>query len=309
MSLFSQCFPDSIEYFEKGEFVNTNHSNLYYEIRSNLNSNNFKKCAELSDSLFSKYPNTKLGRHYSTICYDQTNQTEKAIQLLIENFNNGNCVFQRPRQKAFMWSDSIRKLPDFIRLCPNYDGEYLPPPASMPELRDSLIEILIWTMDSPEKNKFNYLKSEKYFSTYPHWNKKEFGKKLENKFDRLINKYGFPTPEKVGERMCLIVAMSIIIHSPNVDFMEKYLSDIESVFSKSTLALLQDKISVFKGVPQKYGTQLFYSQSQNQKVFYPIESPEKINQLRMKMGLDTLEKYAKSNGMLIETKYNQELNK
>ncbi len=308
-SLQAQCFPDSLVYFEKGSFNSIEHSQLYFDIRKNLNSNNFKKCAQLSDSLFRKHPETDFGKNYASICYDQVGETEKAIAFLIEGFKRGNCVFQKPRKETFMWSESLRQHKEFIKLCNNYNGGYHTPPASRPELRDSLIEILIWTMDSPEKNQFKYLNSEHYFKTVPNWENNVFGKNLERKFDRLVSKYGLPTANRVGERMTLIVAMSIIIHSPNVDFMKKYEQYIQEEFAHSTLALLRDKINVFEKVPQKYGTQIFYSSKQNKKVFYPIEAPDDVNQLRLKMGLDPLENYASMNGVDIEAKYNQEYNK
>ena len=308
INLSSQCFPDSIQYFEKQSFKNIEQSNLYFDIRKNLNAKNFKQCANLCDTLYSKYPNANFAKSYASICYDKTGNVDKALDILLENYDNGVCVFQRPRQLEFKWSNELSNRQEFKALCPNYNGEYIVPPSELPELRDSLLEILIWTMDTPEKNQFGYLESEQFFKTKPKWNNKEFGKKLESKFERLVDRYGFPNAQKVGERMCLVVAMSIIIHSPNVDFMKKYKNDVLNNFGPSTYALLIDKIRVFQKEKQIYGTQLFYSSTQNEKVFYPIGNPDEINELRIKMGLDTLEKYAKSNGSRIETKYNTEFN-
>lgn len=262
----------------------------------------------LCDTLYARYPNANFGKHYASICYDQVKNTEKALNLLLDNYNRGVDVFQRPRKEEFIWTEELVNSPAFQALCPDYNGGYIVPPAESPELRDALLELLIWTMDQPEKNQFKYLNAEKYFLTNPNWDKDNFTENVEKKFDRLVERYGFPTAAKVGERMCLVVTMSIIIHSPNVDFMEKYQADVRRVFGNSTQALLHDKISVFKRQPQKYGTQQFYSKEQEEQVFYPMENPQKIDEVRLQMGLDILEKYANFNGVNIDTKFNKEFN-
>ena len=60
--------------------------------------------------------------------------------------------------------------------------------------------------------------------------------------------------------------------------------------TRSNYALYTDRLLIYENKPQIYGTQL---KTENEKtIFYPIENIEKIEELRMGMGLMSIEKYA-----------------
>ncbi len=94
-------------------------------------------------------------------------------------------------------------------------------------------------------------------------------------------------------------AWLIIQHSP-LAVQEKYLPVIQKAAGqgetrKSNVALLTDRIRVFKGQKQLYGTQVSISAT-GQKSFDPIEDEVNVNKRRAEIGLGSLEDYAKQFG-------------
>lgn len=103
------------------------------------------------------------------------------------------------------------------------------------------------------------------------------------KLREIIGKIGFPTISKVGDKAS-DAAWLIIQHSiGEPEFMKEcYNMMIEnrSDINPLNIAYLYDRIQVFQSQPQKYGTQLT-----EERLPYPVESKNKLNEVRLKMNL------------------------
>lgn len=113
------------------------------------------------------------------------------------------------------------------------------------------------------------------------------------KLNEIIETIGYPTIDKVGEEAneatWLVIQHSI--GQPN--FMRKCARLLKNVVSENkakpkSLAYLTDRIAVFEGRPQLYGTQ--FDWDKNGKLSpNPYDDLTKVNQRRKSIGLNTLE--------------------
>lgn len=118
------------------------------------------------------------------------------------------------------------------------------------------------------------------------------------KIEQIIQQYGYPGQRLVGSKLAN-TAWLIIQHSPLV-IQEKYFLLIQQAanqgeMSKTNMALLIDRIRVYKGQKQLYGTQVNID-STGQRSFDPIEDEKNVNKRRAEVGLGLLEDYAKQFG-------------
>ncbi|AZA76210.1 hypothetical protein EG347_01030 [Chryseobacterium sp. G0186] len=102
----------------------------------------------------------------------------------------------------------------------------------------------------------------------------------------MINEIGFPTLSKVGEKAS-DAAWLIIQHSiGEPEFMKECLRMVDEHIHDVNLknrAYLYDRIQVFQGQPQKYGTQLIEG-----GIPYPVKYRENLNELRKTVNLPLL---------------------
>lgn len=109
----------------------------------------------------------------------------------------------------------------------------------------------------------------------------------------IIDKIGFPTSDKVGEEASK-AAWLIIQHSiGQPDFMRKSAKLLEIAVDEKKadpkdLAYLSDRIAVFEGKPQRYGTQFDWDENGEMKP-NQFDNLAKVNQRRKALGLNTLE--------------------
>lgn len=113
----------------------------------------------------------------------------------------------------------------------------------------------------------------------------------------IIDRIGYPTIDKVGKAGSE-AAWLIIQHSIGQPaFMKKCLKLLEIAVSEQSasplnLAYLSDRIAVFEGKPQLYGTSFDWDENGvlNPK---PYDDLAKVNQRRRSVGLNTLEEQIK----------------
>lgn len=115
--------------------------------------------------------------------------------------------------------------------------------------------------------------------------------------NEIIDQIGYPTIDKVGkeanEATWLIIQHSI--GQPN--FMKRCLKLLETSVAQNkanpkNLAYLSDRIAVFEGKPQLYGTQ--FDWDQNGKLSSNLcDNITKVNQRRKLIGLNTIEEQTK----------------
>lgn len=111
--------------------------------------------------------------------------------------------------------------------------------------------------------------------------------------NRIIGKIGYPTVDKVGEE-ANEAAWLVIQHSiGQPEFMRKCAALLEKAVNENRanpkqLAYLTDRIAVFEGRPQFYGTQFDWDENgeMNPK---PFDNIEKVNQRRKTICLNLLE--------------------
>ncbi len=122
-----------------------------------------------------------------------------------------------------------------------------------------------------------------------------------DKVEEIIAQYGYPGKELVGDSLKQIAA-SIIMQNPKrqapyVDLIWKAAKS--GNIKLMDAAFLEDRVLMFSGKNQKYGTSMKYdtlSIDQNTKFavtklrVWPIERPEKVDSLRFSVGLYPLSK-------------------
>ena len=117
------------------------------------------------------------------------------------------------------------------------------------------------------------------------------------RLNRIIDVIGFPTSEKIGEEASN-AAWLIIQHSiGQPDFMKKWaaLMEIEvknGQADKINFAYLTDRVAVFEGNPQRYGTQFDWDENGEMSPA-KIDEYDKVNERRKAIGLNSLEEQIK----------------
>ncbi len=109
----------------------------------------------------------------------------------------------------------------------------------------------------------------------------------------IIEQYGWPGKSLVGEEGAW-AAWLIAQHSiGNPPFMRHCLSLLKQAAVNNEVipwhaAMLEDRIRMYEGKPQIYGTQ-FQPNKNGELEPYPIENPESVNGRRLTVGLNTIE--------------------
>jgi hypothetical protein len=119
------------------------------------------------------------------------------------------------------------------------------------------------------------------------------------RIEQIIQQYGYPGQSLVGSKQAS-TAWLVIQHSP-LAIQEKYLPVLQKAanageIDKSNLALLIDRIRMYKGKKQLYGSQIVSSPT-GKRAFHPIEDESNVNKRRAKVGLGPIEEYAKEFGI------------
>ena len=128
---------------------------------------------------------------------------------------------------------------------------------------------------------------------------------------KIMDSIGYPGRSLVGDTAYL-AAFYVIQHS-NLKSQEYYLPIIKKAADLNEIewryvAMMIDRIKVGKNEKQIYGTQLHGIKDPktgyiNDKAeFYPIEDESNVNLMRQKVGLSTIEEYAKQMGVVYKKK-------
>ena len=110
----------------------------------------------------------------------------------------------------------------------------------------------------------------------------------------IIEERGWPATSLVGDKANRTVWL--VIQHADVELQEKYLpllkaSVVVGESSGSNLALLEDRILMYRGEPQIYGSQVRSNSEASELEVYEILDPENVNQRRAEVGLGSLESY------------------
>jgi hypothetical protein len=122
-------------------------------------------------------------------------------------------------------------------------------------------------------------------------------KELHNKnakiLNEIIDKIGYPTTDKVGKEASEATWLVIQHSIGQPDFMKKCLKLLEVAVSENkanpkNLAYLTDRVAVFEGKPQLYGTQFDWDEKGKLSPNY-FDDLTKVNNRRKSIGLNSLE--------------------
>jgi len=114
---------------------------------------------------------------------------------------------------------------------------------------------------------------------------------------KIIDKIGWPTISKVGKKVSK-VAWLIAQHADHdLEFQKKALNLLQEAarndeVEHKQVAYLTDRIFLKEGKKQIYGTQ-FKKNEQGKFVPLPLKEPENVNERRARVGLGTIEEYAR----------------
>ena len=112
--------------------------------------------------------------------------------------------------------------------------------------------------------------------------------------ESILNKYGWLGYDKIGYQSS--TALFMVIQHSKLSIQEKYLPLIKEAvksgnFNARNLALLEDRVAVFQGEMQTYGSQLFWSKETNAYIILPLTDPENVDKRRTEVGLQPLSDY------------------
>lgn len=97
-------------------------------------------------------------------------------------------------------------------------------------------------------------------------------------------------------------ALWLVIQHADVELQEKYLPLLKASVKKgesqgSHLALLEDRILMYQGKPQIYGSQIVLDQETGQWKLYDLENPDQVDERRKEVGLGPLKEYLDQMGV------------
>jgi hypothetical protein len=114
----------------------------------------------------------------------------------------------------------------------------------------------------------------------------------------IIDNYGWLGPETIGNKGN--TALFIIIQHSNITVQKKYLPIMRDAYRHRRargqhLALLEDRVAVFSGEKQIYGSQI--STLNGQSKLFPIIDKKNVDKRRAAIGLGPLSEYVKQFGI------------
>ncbi len=117
---------------------------------------------------------------------------------------------------------------------------------------------------------------------------------------RLLENHGWPDQSTYGISATKQVT-AVLLHSPP-KIQEKCLPILleaakNNEASKSDVAQIHDKVLIYQGNKQRYGTQISFNKQKGMNDVHPISDEANVNTRRAAMGLNSIEEYLKSKGI------------
>jgi len=123
----------------------------------------------------------------------------------------------------------------------------------------------------------------------------DFDKKSSDFIKNIVSEIGLPTITKVGKKASYN-AWLLVQHSRDLKFQKSYLELLkqnEKDINPANISYLEDRVLMYEGKPQIYGTQFVLNEKTEKMEPYTISNPETVNVRRFKYGMGTLEEYIK----------------
>lgn len=115
------------------------------------------------------------------------------------------------------------------------------------------------------------------------------------RLQEIIRKWGWPDPSHAGQAAAE-AAFLVLQHSPSTEFQRSMLPLLDTLarvgeVSGQNIALLTDRVLKYRGLPQRYGTQVDFKNGT--AVLYPIEDSTEVGARRAALGLMPLALYVR----------------
>jgi uncharacterized protein DUF6624 len=126
-----------------------------------------------------------------------------------------------------------------------------------------------------------------------------------NKTIKILNEHGWLGKIRVGSKANQ--AIWLVIQHAELEKQEKYLPLLKKSVEIGEsdgwhLAFLEDRILMRNEKSQIYGSQATWDKTTSKMKIYPIEDVKNVNKRREKIGLESIEEYAKQNGYIFDQK-------
>jgi hypothetical protein len=111
------------------------------------------------------------------------------------------------------------------------------------------------------------------------------------KIASILEKYGWIEESKIGKKAA--EGIFYVVQHSDLPFVEKYFPQFKRLADRgeanpTLCAMMEDRLLMWKGKKQIYGTQANNNLRQNKKfAIWPIENPSRVNELRKKIGFTT----------------------
>ncbi len=118
-----------------------------------------------------------------------------------------------------------------------------------------------------------------------------------NRFKEIFQETGLIAISKYGKKTSQN-AWLLVQHFPREEltFMENYLQlmkENSNDINVINMAYLEDRVLMYKGMPQIYGTQLRWNEDKQKYLLWKLQDERNVNKIRKKIGLGTIEEYLK----------------
>lgn len=115
---------------------------------------------------------------------------------------------------------------------------------------------------------------------------------------QIFNEHGLITISEYGKEASMY-AFLMVQHCDKTDlpFMQTYLDAMRKNLNDikpEYFALLQDKVLVYQGKKQLYGTQIMLDKTTGHYICKPVSHPKGLNERRASLGLGSVEEYLRS---------------
>ena len=112
--------------------------------------------------------------------------------------------------------------------------------------------------------------------------------------ESILQKYGWLGSDKIGNDANTTLFM-VIQHS-KLSTQKKYLPLMREAVKNGNakaknLVLLEDRVAIFQGKMQTFGSQIFWSKANNRYFVLPLADPENVDKRRAEVGLQPLSEY------------------
>ncbi len=197
------------------------------------------------------------------------------------------------------WSDFIEDIPEFKKGYLSSLNIKIKETLENLRMQDQTIRLLLPDAENRfgrESNEYKWFRSELMPRN---------DSLVLNKITDVLEKNGWLGINEVGE-LANQTLWLVIQHAP-LDIQKKYLPLLEKSVNKGKskaryLAFLQDRILMREDKKQIYGTQSLWNKENKKNVIWPITNYKTVNQRRKKVGLESVEDYAKNSGFIYEPK-------